>query len=209
MAYSDFTLDILEEQFGLSNKLVDIFPSNIALFQTSDWFKETLKKSKDLPLRTEKARSELLVMPLLLELRHQNIEFINLYSGEVLNANKEKGLYGECDFIITRNTQSFDLNLPLLTLVEAKNHDINIGIAQCSAQMLGGQVFNKKHKVELPVIYGCVTTGNEWNFLKLEEKIIYIDKNIYFFNEIEKVLSLFQYIIDLYKSFFKTNTKNN
>jgi hypothetical protein len=39
-------------------------------------------------------------------------------------------------------------------------------------------------------IYGAVTTGNDWKFLKLCDRTIFIDKNDYFIKEVDKILGI-------------------
>lgn len=38
--------------------------------------------------------------------------------------------------------------------------------------------------------YGCVTTGEDWQFLKLEQNIITFDNKRYYINEVEKILGV-------------------
>ena len=46
--------------------------------------------------------------------------------------------------------------------------------------MVAAQLFNQDEKNDIDVIYGVVTNGIEWKFLKLEKSVLAIDKNIYF-----------------------------
>ncbi len=78
-----------------------------------------------------------------------------------------------------------------MQIVEAKNNNIQIGIPQCAAQMLGARIYNKQNEKKLDTIYGCVTTGYEWRFLKLENDIIYIDERKYYLIELGELLSFF------------------
>ncbi len=199
MAYTDFTLKHLYTKFGINNKIAPLFPK-LAPIEPSDWLKDMLQKASLLPLRSEKAKSEMIVFPILLELRNRNDNFITIYSGDNLNADDENGLKGECDFIITKDIGTYDINYPIIQIVEAKKHDIDSGIPQCAAQMLGAKIYNEKNGVKINSIYGCVTTGNDWLFLKLEEDIITIDRQKYYLNEIDVLLAVFQKIINIYKN---------
>jgi hypothetical protein len=197
MAYTDFSLEQLLIQFGIVDKVKDLFGKKEPLLP-SDWLLTTLEKSSTIHARTEKAKSETIVFPILLELKDRNKDFIAVFSGDNLNADAEKGLRGECDFIITKNIGSYEINYPIIQLVEAKNHDIDLGIPQCAAQMLGAKIFNQKRNVSLEYIYGCVTTGDDWLFLRLGEELV-IDTRKYYLNELGELLSVFQSIIDYYK----------
>jgi hypothetical protein len=201
MAYTDFTLETIEEKFGIKNREVRLFGA-LSSIEPSAKLKDDLEEANTFPLRTEKAKSELLVMPVLKELRRRNSRYFTIYSGEVLNADSVNGLNGECDFILAKDIGSYSINYPIIQLVEAKKNDIDLGIPQCAAQMVGAKVFNQKKGVETEKIYGCVTTGDEWLFMKLE-KDIEIDTQTYYLNQLPEILGVFQHIIEYYKATLK------
>jgi hypothetical protein len=201
MAYGDFTLKAIQEKFGIKNQVERIF-TQFEPLQPSDWLKKTLEISAKLPNRSEKSKSETIVMPILLELRERNNDFFTVYSGENLNADIDNGLNGECDFILTKDTHTFDINVPIIQVVEAKKNDIDLGVPQCAAQMVGAKIFNERYGTPIEYIYGCVTTGNEWKFLKLNNDLT-IDSRIYYLNELGELLAVFQTIIDYYKETLK------
>ena len=203
MSYSNFTLRDIKEKFGISNKFKTLFDTVTPLEVSKD-LEEALKMAKVLPMRTEKARSELIVVPILIDLMLRNERFFTFYSGEALNVDQDKGLVGECDFILSYNTQAYEINAPILLIVEqAKNHDTEIGILQCAAQMIGAKYYNDNAQKNIDTIYGCVTTVNQWIFLKLQDNQIIIDNKTYYFNQMEEVLGIFQMIIDYYKKTLK------
>lgn len=156
-----------------------------------------------LPVRSEKAKSEWIVVPILRELRNRNDKYFTIHSGDFLNADEEKGLKGECDFILAKDVSTFDINYPIIQIVEAKKNDLELGVPQCAAQLVGAKVFNQNKGVEIPKIYGCVTTGNEWLFMVLENDLIKIDSKIHYLNEVENIIGIFQVIIDYYKKILK------
>lgn len=45
----------------------------------------------------------------------------------------------------------------------------------------------------------CVTTGTEWQFLKLESKTCFIDRNRYYIDKLENILGALQAIVDFYE----------
>ncbi len=79
-------------------------------------------------------------------------------------------------------------------MVEAKNDNINEGLGQCMAEMIAAQRFNQREGNETKTIYGCVTTGSVWRFLKLEEKQIWIDDKQYFIESLETILGILVHI---------------
>jgi hypothetical protein len=200
MAYSDYTLQKIENDFGVKNRRKRLFTGVEYDIMPTRELLEILEETEELLIRSEKAKSEWIVVPILRFLRKSNNKFFTIYSGDNLNADTNKGLNGECDFILAKDTGSFEVNVPIIQLVEAKKNDLEIGIPQCAAQMIGARIFNEQRGQDIPVIYGCVTTGDDWVFLKLEGDTIFIDSQKYYLSHIKDILGIFQTIIDYYKS---------
>ncbi|MEM9847602.1 MAG: hypothetical protein AAF847_06915 [Bacteroidota bacterium] len=198
-SYSNFTLSQIREQFNIANKRSSLFP-NIQALPPLDSLQKALKTARELPLKSKKARSEMIVVPILLDIRERNSNFFTIYSGDHLNADEAKGLRGECDFMLARDTGSFEVNTPILQIVEAKKSDIEMGIPQCAAQMLGASVYNEKEGHPMNRIYGCVTTGDIWQFMLLENNEIHIDIEKYYLGNLEELIGVFQQIMDYFKT---------
>ena len=192
MAYTDFSLGTLETKFGIRNHVRPLFEPLPPLVPSD------LQYAERIPLTTEKAKSESIVFPILLELRSRNDSFFTIYSGDNLNADSDKGLNGECDFILTKDTGSFDINYLIMQVVEAKRNDLEIGVPQCAAQLVGARFFNEAKGVSVPILTGCVTTGNEWLFIRLTDHLE-IDRRKYYLNELGELLAVFQQLIDYYR----------
>lgn len=196
MAYSEYTLLQIEEEFGIKNQITNLF-DKIDPIEPSDWLLNLLQIAKELPVKSEKAKSEMIVMPILVELRNSNNKYFTIYSGDSLNIDDR--LKGECDFIISKDTRSFDINYPIIQVVEAKKNDIEIGIPQCAAQMVGAKKYNEKRgNKSINTIYGCVTTGDDWFFMRLTDKIE-IDDEKYYLGNLPQLLGIFQHILDNFK----------
>lgn len=198
-SYSHFTLEAIDTQFGIKNRRVSLFNS-IKEIPVSDFLQNLLNIASELPMKSEKSRSEMIVYPILVESRNLNEKFFTIYSGDTLNVDAERGLRGECDFIIAKDTGSFNVNAPILQVVEAKRNDIEIGIPQCAAQMIASKIFNEKKGMDLDVIYGCVTTGDDWQFMKYIGNEILIDTRKYYLGDVGELLGVLNEIIDFYKS---------
>jgi hypothetical protein len=82
------------------------------------------------------------------------------------------------------------VSAPIIIIVEAKKENINAGLGQCVAEMLAAQIFNEREGNEIPAIYGTVTTGTIWKFLKLQEQIIDIDLGEYYLNDVKKIVGI-------------------
>jgi hypothetical protein len=196
MSYSDFTLTDVKEKLGLSLKeKVSLF-FQTANLECSDHLKETLRYNVPLAtsINTEKARSELIVTPVLVEVTKILNQQVSLFSGIELNVDKNRGLNGVCDYIISLSPEQLLLDAPIITIVEAKNDNIKAGLGQCISEMLAAKLYNenKGNRIE---VYGVVTTGSLWNFLKLTEKIVSIDIEEYHISNVAKILGIFVSII--------------
>lgn len=201
MAYSDFKLAEVVKQFELSLVNAQLF-ENLVPINSSNWLNETLEISLNFALKSgsEKARSEFIVAPILLEMERINNQNFAIYSGINLDADKDRGLSGECDFILARGAMNYAIQSPIFALVEAKKNDVESGLAQCIAQMFGAQIINLRNHDEnsISAIYGCVTTGERWQFLKLIDRTVIIDNDRYYINQIEKIIGCLQTILDCY-----------
>ena len=49
------------------------------------------------------------------------------------------------------------MKAPVVTLVEAKNENINNGLVQCVAEMYAAQLFNQREQNSIIAIYGAVS----------------------------------------------------
>lgn len=189
MAYADFSLESLRSSFGIGIEQAPLFPEARPIAVPA-WLRETLDKGATIALGSEKARSEFIIAPILLALRDLAEGHISIYSGQRLDGDANVGLSGECDFIIAATPPLPILQAPLLSVVEAKKNDIESGLGQCAAQMLGAQRFNKRDNANIEILYGCVTTGEAWQFLKFHGTQLTIDSERYYINELPSVLGV-------------------
>jgi len=192
VAYSDFTLKKVKLDFNIQTIENNSLFSEIQELQISDYLAQTLKRNVPLALaiNTEKARSELIIINILLEIKEQFSDKISLFSGIDFNVDKEKGLNGFCDYIISGSEEQLYLDVPVIAIVEAKNENIISGLGQCIAQMYAVQLFNQAENQNFPCVYGAVTTGDEWKFVKLEKNVAYIDQDLYYMSDIKKIIGI-------------------
>ncbi|WP_424094175.1 hypothetical protein [Moorena producens] len=198
MSYSEFTLDTLKYQFNLSiQERVNLFES-VEPVTPSPLLKEILGENLPLGLEidTEKARSELIVAPILVEIRKHFNRQISLFSGTDFTIDKSKGLNGRCDFIISHSPQQLDVTAPIAILVEAKNDNLKSAIPQCIAEMVAAQLFNEHKNNPIPFIYGGVTTGSLWKFMKLVKNSVSIESEEHFIGNLEALLGILSHIIN-------------
>ena len=192
MAYSNFSLEMVRTTFQL--EIVEsggIFskPSTVV---PRDRFIADLAERVELAVSsgTEKARSELIVTDILFELREQFNRDISFFSGIEFSVDAEQGLTGVCDFLVSLSPILSFLEAPIIILVEAKRENLTTGFGQCAAEMLAAQRFNAEKGNDIPIIYGAITSGTEWRFLKLEGVKLHIDRTIYHITQCDKILGI-------------------
>jgi len=141
MAYRDFKLPELVKKFGLTiNERVDLFADTPEM-EASLVLNTVLKSNVPLALaiKTEKARSEMIIAPILIEIKNIFAEEISLFSGVDFHVDPEQGLNGVGDFIISKSPEQLFITSPVIIIVEAKNENIKIGLGECLAEMIAAQ----------------------------------------------------------------------
>ncbi|MEB3147488.1 MAG: hypothetical protein VKL60_00495 [Sphaerospermopsis sp.] len=196
MSYSEFSLAKAKQEFELTTlEKRDIFAA-VPELAASNLLTEILNYNLPIAVgsNSEKARSELIISPILVDLRRQLQEQVSLFSGVDFTVDDSKGLNGTCDFIITKSPEILIITAPVIIIVEAKKENIkeniNAGLGQCAAEMVAAQIFNQQSHSDIQTIYGAVTTGSIWQFLKLEKQILSIDLSEYYLKDVNKILGI-------------------
>jgi hypothetical protein len=190
MAYTDFTLESAEATLGVTSRPGNLFPS-LAPVAIPAWLSDLLERGMELALVSEKARSEFIVAPILLAVREAAHDTIAILSGQRLDVDPERRLVGECDFLLTRSEPVPRLRAPIMTVVEAKKNDIDGGLGQCVAQMVASQLYNERAGQPLSTMYGCVTTGEDWQFLGLSGAAVTLHRPRLYIANVGLVLAAF------------------
>jgi hypothetical protein len=198
MSYPDFDIQKVEKELFLEvvRKKIEWHLEPIA---PSDWLLKSLEKGEKNAFVSEKSRSEFLVTPILLAAQEISNDQVQIFSGQSLNVDVNLGLTGECDFILSKTKPTPILKSPIISLVEAKKNDIDLGLGQCIAQMFAAKVFNHKNGNNFQTIFGCVTTGEAWQFLKLVNETAIVDSERFYLSEVERILGVFKSIFDCYE----------
>lgn len=196
MAYNTFTLNSVKDQFKLKIKdapfcetLLPAEPSPEMASILAEWFPVAQAA------RTEKALSELLVSPILLEARKLANRQVQLFSGEEFEVDRDRGLNGFCDFLFSRSDSRLTIDAPVLMIVEAKRGELESGLGQCVAEMVAAQIYNQQQEQPISVIYGSVTSGKLWQFLQLEANTVTVDLTTYPAMPVQKVLGILKWML--------------
>ena len=192
MAYSDWTLETVKKTFQLEAVNIAGIFSDVEPVAPSAHLTTTLERNVPLAfaMGTEKAKSELVVSPVLVELWEHFNRSISFFSGIDFNVDAENGLTGVCDFLVSLSSSQFDLEAPAIILVEAKRDHLTAGLGQCVAEMVAAQHFNAEQGNDIPCVYGALTSGIDWVFLKLEENKLQLDMAAYQIAQCDKILGI-------------------
>lgn len=122
--YSDFTVQHLQDMFGIKDKIasLDLYKQDLP---PSDWLLATLARTKGLPTGSEKAKSEMLITPILLDLYERQPQMFSFFSGETFDVDKTQALAGRCDFLLTKEIQSTNIEAPIIGIFEAKDDSLD------------------------------------------------------------------------------------
>ncbi len=198
MSYSEFTTIVkVKQAFGLTTVEGPRFLPQITPIAPSATLTDFLANSLPVAVATgsEKARSEMIITPVLLEVRKILQQSISLFSGEDFTVDYKTGLNGICDYLISRSPEMLEIEAPAVAVVEAKKADLKTGIGQCVAEMVAMQKFNEAKEKPIPVVYGSVSNGTQWRFLKLEEKTVSLDLNDYALVPLEQILGMLVWMV--------------
>ena len=189
-SFSQVTRIELQKEFGLSIDQGKFLPS-VEPLPVPSWLVTVLNFRKEslATMRTEKSISEALIAPVLMAVEDKFRDKISIFSGEPLVTEVLSGI---CDFLITKDPTAFDPEGGYFVLVESKKQDLLSGIPQCVAEMYAAQILNGNDDT----VYGCVSIGVEWLFIKLEGKIATIDPTIFTITEVDKILGVFGWIVE-------------
>lgn len=198
MAYSNFTLETVRNAFQLQTIEAADISSKIEPVNPSADLTKALEKKVPLAIaiNTEKAKSELIVTDVLVELRENFDGRISFFSGTEFSVDAENGLTGICDFLVSLSPTQFFIKAPIITFVEAKKDDLISGVGQCAAEMLAARRFNAEQGNDIPRIYGATTSGTVWQFLKLDGNNLHIDRTVYAIEQSDKILGILSSMVE-------------
>ncbi|ALF54926.1 hypothetical protein ACX27_22235 [Nostoc piscinale CENA21] len=197
MPYSDFTIRKVKQTFGINTIEGEKFLPEIKPIAASDTLSNFLAESLPLAIATgsEKARSEFIISPVLLEVRKILQRKISLFSGADFTVVPALGLTGVCDFLLSRSPEQLEIEAPAVVIIEAKKADLNSGIGQCIAEMIAAQKFNEINNQAISTIYGSVTNGTAWRFLQLTEQNVTIDLTDYPLPPVDVILGILVWML--------------
>ena len=167
--YAELTFDpedILAE-LGFSLKKADLqLPQFTGHLNCTDLKNRLEQDILYVDLTSETARREVLIAPTLLEICRLSQTKLKIHYPIVVNQFL-KGILDYC--VISQNN---------LLVVEAKNADLSRGFTQLAAELIA---LDRWTTLDVPILYGSVTTGDIWKFglLQRHKKYVVQDINLY------------------------------
>ena len=198
MSFSDFTLPEVARIFRLVlQETAQVFAA-LPEAPVSALLTATLAENLPLALaiHTEKARSELLIAPMLVELRRLLQHRISLFSGVAFDVDSDQGLSGTCDYLLSRSSEQLYIRAPVAAIVEAKNDNLKAGLGQCIAEMVAARLFNEREGNRIDAVYGMVTTGGLWKPLELRGQTVSLDPGEYHISQPGRILGILRYMAE-------------
>lgn len=177
--YSDFRemASVLNE-FGLDlTKEKDTLFADASPIQPSDVLRAIFERyATTVILDGDRAKAAGVIAPILTELQDfAKTHLLNMFPGHRMDINKTKGLWGECDYLITNCDYGIELTPPVvIAVVQIHDSDMEAALAQCIAVMVGAQKLNELDDY-FGVVYGVVTSADQWSFLSLRDDIVNVD----------------------------------
>ena len=196
MAFRDFGYLDVQQTLGLTLAEVDLFGTVSALDLPTE-FTERMRSGIDLGLavNTEKARSEFIIAPVLMELRRLLGGRFGLFSGVEFDVDAARGLNGFCDFILTRSPLQSILTAPVVVIAVAKNDNLRTGLGQCIAAMVAAREFKVAADPPVRSVFGVVTTGAAWKCLRLTGSALTLDSREYFITELGRIMGILAHML--------------
>jgi len=192
MPYSDYrTIDKAISSFNLTLRDSSNYFRWCEHRQPSQRLQDDLLEGQELAVgnNSEKSRSELIISPILMEVRRSFPGKISYFSGVSFNVDASRNLVGVCDFILSATNNQVMIKAPILTIVEAKNNDIALGLGQCVVEMIAAQVLNERDGIEFPIC-GVVSTGTNWQFMQLTGDELIFDRTEYYITQLDLILGI-------------------
>jgi len=199
MAFRDFTLEDVGRKLGITTALAVLFP-NLQPVPPPAWLLDGFSRHTILSRATEQARRESIIAPVLSAARFVSGDKLAIFSAPTFNVDISRGLNGECDYLVAVSPPVRPVRSPLVAVVEAKKADIDLGLGQCIAEMVAAREFNRDASEPDTPVYGCVTNGDQWQWMKLDGVRALIDPYQQQLGEVGLILAAFLAVLAEYEA---------
>lgn len=197
MAFNDFKYPKVVTELGLTETSPRDLFAGVPAVPPGDILLGSLERGRRLGpgAHNEFSRSVWMVGPVLGEVWDRYDGTVCLIGGAEFEADPAARPTGACDFVFGRGPQRPVVVAPLLVVFEAKRDSIPEGLGQCIAGMVGAQRFNRREGAPIDPMYGCVTTGSLWKFLRLTGSGLEVDQREYTVTQTDQLLGIMMHMI--------------
>ena len=192
MAYSEFTVPKVKQDFGIQLDEKGNHFSKLEPIKVSQHLQVQLDEGVPLAsmMNTEKARSEQIISPVLMEARRQAGCSVSIFSGVDFNVDPDHGLKGVCDFLLSLSDEQLSVECPVVAVAESKNDNVVSGYGQCLAEMVAVKLFNENRGEKGRTVFGIATTGINWKFMKLTGNAAFLDSVDYHISQVDRIVGI-------------------
>ncbi|HIE02715.1 MAG TPA: hypothetical protein EYP59_20935 [Thiotrichaceae bacterium] len=162
MSYGKFErIEQVSEQFGIKVKRAS-FIEKIE-FKVDEFFLLRMGRAllKDVNFVNEDAIRQHIIAPIL-DIVSDNYEELEVWSEVTYTVDEKLDLDGRPDYLIAPYADNGGISTPPICVMEAKQEDWKKGWAQALAEMYAASTQGAN------ICYGVVTTGDFWQFSRLE-----------------------------------------
>jgi hypothetical protein len=179
-----FTIDDILSELGCTVERRSLNLPRKALVGSLDILRRELARNQNrIELVNEMARREALIGPILFEVAELSNQRINLEYSIAVNEH----LRGTVDYYIAGQN---------LVVIEAKQADLVRGFTQLAAELIALDQWTRS---QTPMLYGAVTTGEDWRFARFDRaaRVIQQDNKRFLIPEaLDELVETLTYILD-------------
>ena len=181
MSYRKFTLSEVESKLQVKLAAAESLFAEVREAAVSEWLETALRAGRPLAEanNNRKARAAWLIAPTLLALVQQTGGRIGLFPGLEFDVDKELGLVGVCDYIISASPGRWLIDAPFLAVTQGDPGALEAALPACLAQMAAARLHNEREGGGVSTIYGALTDGLTWRFLKLDGAAAQLERREY------------------------------
>jgi hypothetical protein len=167
MPYGKFErIEQVSDKFGLKVKRASFI--DLIDIKVDEFFLQRMGRAllKDSNFVNEDAIRQHIIAPIL-DIVSDNYEELEVWSEVTYTVDEKLDLDGKPDYLIAPYADNGGISIPPICVMEAKEKDWKKGWAQALAEMYAASTQG------VNICYGVVTTGEFWQFGKLEEGKIF------------------------------------
>jgi len=203
MSYGKFEkIEQVSDQFKIKVKRVSFILTEH--LEVDSFFLSRMQKAllKDVNFVNEDAIRQHIISPML-DIVSDNCDELEVWSEVTYTVDEALGLYGKPDYLIAPYADNGGISTPPICVMEAKEKDWKKGWAQALAEMYAASTQGNA------VCYGVVTTGEFWQFAKLEDGKIFIRDPIKLsaIENLQKVLNTLNWLFQTASEQLQSNEK--